>query len=339
MTHPIVGRLVTSALLLLLTAGVASATPATYTRNLSFSTGTESLWGPGQGTASFGASGSAGIPQVTGPFDVQITPGLGVSYDFGASSGTASANVNGSLEAQYDDYLLAPGVASITLDYATSSGGFGTDLGANIDIEGYVDRIPFGSRWDFCFYCAGPTLNTSSSSRPDFGVTRTDTDSISLAGVGPSFLSLASAQMNLNATQRSNLRLDEFTGVMTYENLDTGTNGLLGFALDQASVLDVLLPEAGEWRFGFLDLDLDNTFWSTMGGSLSLDIDVFGVIDESWSFASLDLLDTPRFALDFGELDVASAFSITVPEPGSGWLLASGLVGLAFAGRRRNAAA
>jgi len=94
-----------AAALLLLAASAASATPATFSQGLSFATGSPnpSLWGPGQTSSSFGADGSAGIPQVTGPFGVQITPGLGVAYDFSASSGSVAANVSGTLQANYDD--------------------------------------------------------------------------------------------------------------------------------------------------------------------------------------------------------------------------------------------
>ena len=105
---------------LLLAASAASATPATFSQVLHFTTGspTPSLWGPGQTSSSFGADGSAGIPQVTGPFDVQITPGLGVAYDFSASSGSVAANVSGTLQASYDDRLSAPGTSSIATAFS-----------------------------------------------------------------------------------------------------------------------------------------------------------------------------------------------------------------------------
>ncbi len=336
-SHPFrCGRLVGAALLLLLMTGAASA--ASFTQDLSFQTGSRSLWGPGKGLGSFGADGSAGIPRTTA-FGVQVTPAIGGAYDFSASGGTVSANVNGRLSATYDDLLAAPGRTQVVVDFDPTSGGFSTDLGAQVDITGYVDHIPFGSRWDFCFYCQDWQLDTGSSAAPGFGVTRSGSDSVSVAGVGPSFGSIASATANVNATQTSNLRLDGFTGLLTYTNQTTGTSGVTALALSSASVLDIDLPEVGDWDFGFVGLDLDSTFWSTMGASLSFDIDVFAVVDESWAFASLDLLDTGGFALDFGSQSVASAFTISVPEPGPMFLVASGLLGLAFFGRPRRSLA
>jgi hypothetical protein len=326
-----------AALLLLLTASAASATPATFSQSLSFATGSPkpSLWGLGRTSSSFGADGSAGIPQVTGAFDVQITPGLGVAYDFRASSGSVAVNVSGTLQANYDDRLSAPGTRSIAVGFTPTAGSFSTALGVSADLTGYVDRIPFGSRWDFCFSCQDWSLDTGSSATPGFGVTRSGSDSFSVAGVGPSFGSIASAQANINATQTSRFRLDELTGLLAYENQTTGTSGVAALALAAGtSFLDVDLSEPGIWDFGFLDLALDNTFSSTTGASLTFDIDVFGVIEESWRFAGIDLLDTGGFALDLGKRSIATAFSINViPEPGTVFLLGAGLIGLAVRGR------
>jgi hypothetical protein len=242
--------------------------------------------------------------------------------------------VSGALSASYDDYLLAPGVASIGVSFGPTSGNFSTNLGARANLTGFVHDIPFAGPWDFCFYCKNWALSTSSSSAPGFGVTRSDTDVISVAGVGPSFGSLASAQLSLNATQRSNLRLDDFNGLLTWEHVESGTTGMTPFSTAGTSVLGVMLDQEGTWNFGFADLDLANTFWSTMGASLSFDINVFGVINESWPFSGLNLLNTGGFDLDFAKKNVATAFSITVPEPGTGLLMTIGLSGLGVFGRR-----
>lgn len=312
----------------ILFASVAAATPASYSQALNFSTGTQSLWGPGSGTGSFGASGSAGVPSTF------FTPALGVGYSFSASSGTASASVDGQLGATFDNHLAAPGSATINLSYTPTSGGFSTNLGARADLTGYVHDIPFYGPWNFCFYCKNWSLQTSSSSTPGFGLTRSDTDAVSVAGVGPD-IGVASAQANINATQGANLRLDRFTGILSYTHRDTGTTYTTPFSFAGASVLTANLDMEGMWDFSLLSVDLANTFWSTMGGSLSFDVDVIGLINESWSFASINLLNTGGFDLNFGSKNLLDTFSIYVPEPATGLLLATGLIGLAVAGRRR----
>lgn len=76
-----------------LAATPASDTPMLFTRSLGFATGTQSLWGPGGSTASFGASGSTSIPVGSAR--------VGAGFSAGASSGTASASLNGTLSASY----------------------------------------------------------------------------------------------------------------------------------------------------------------------------------------------------------------------------------------------
>ena len=305
----------------LLASASAHATPATAMQSVSFSTGTQSLWGPGRGTASFGASGSASVPATF------FTPEVGVGYSFGASSGTAVASVGGNVAASYDDHLSAPGTASIQLSYAPTSGSFSTNLGASASLTGFVHDVPFFGPWDFCIYCQNWSLQTGSSATPGFGTTRSGTDAVSVAGVGPN-IGVASATLNLNATQQSNLRLDSLRGVLRATNQTTGTTHLTPFTGAGSSLVGVTLDENGVWDFSLLSLDLGNTFWSTMGAGFSFDIDVFGVISESFPFANVPLLSTGGFELDFAERTVTNLFSITVPEPGTALLLASGLLGL-----------
>ncbi|NNL66290.1 MAG: hypothetical protein HKP30_08615 [Myxococcales bacterium] len=312
---------------LLLLGAASPARAATFTSGLAFSTGTRSLWGPGGGSSSFGGSGSLGT-RLAG-VDV------GAGYDFSATAGTVRANLSGSLVADYAAELALPGVTQIGLDWNGSSGSFSTDLGASAEISAYVHDVPFFGPWDPCVYCQDWSLDTSRSFTSTFGVQRSDTDSFSVAGVGPD-IGVASAQLSLNANQTARFRPDALTGSLRATHRDSGLSKLLGFSLQDVSVLDVDLDEAGIWDFDLLGLDIANTFSTTIGANLSVDLECcFGAIGTSFPFGNVSLLNTPSFALDFGARNLASAFSIlVVPEPGATGLVLLGLGGLLAAGRR-----
>lgn len=319
-------RIAAVALLAFGLAAPAVATPMVYSQALGFSTGTQSLWGPGKTSASFGASGGASVHP---PF----LPEIGGAYNFSASAGTASASLNGTLSASYDDFVHQ-GTTSIGVGFNPTSGSFASHLGASFDVTGYVHDIPFYGPWDFCIYCNNKSLDPSLSYTPVFGTQRSASDSFGIAGVGPD-IGVASAQLTLNANQTTYFRPDSLFGALQYTNRDSGLTRSVMLSLTGTSFLDVNLDQPGIWDFTFTGLDIADTFHSTIGSNLSVDINVIGLIDQSFPFGSIPLLNTPSFGLDFASLGPLSAFSILVPEPGTGLLLVSGLLGLAAFGRRR----
>ncbi len=315
--------------LLLVLASAAHASPMTFSRALQFNTGTQSLWGPGGTTASFGASGSASL------FIPPFGPTVGAGYSAGASAGTVSGALAGSFNASYDDMLALPGVASVGLGFGGVTGSVGTHLGANFNVTGFVHDIPFYGPWDFCLYCAGYSLDSNILLAPTLGTQRTGSDSFGVAGVGPD-IGVANAQLTLNANQTARFTPNAVTGAMTYTHRDSGLARSLLFSLSSVSVLDPILDLPGEWDFVFSGLDVANSFSSTIGANLSIDVSAIGLFSESFPFANVSLLNTPTFGLDFAALAPIAAFSITVvPEPGTLLLLGLGLGGLAASGRRR----
>jgi hypothetical protein len=333
-THRTLSRTLTanvlSAIGLLLALAVpAHALPTSYTRTLQFATGTQSLWGPGGSTASFGASGSASvwIP----PFG----PTVGAGYSAGASAGTVKGTLAGTLTASYDDTLALPGVASVGLGFGGVSGNVATQLGASFNVTGFVHDVPFYGPWDFCLYCANYSLDTNITLAPTLGTQRTGSDSFAVAGVGPDIV-VASAQLTLNANQTARFTPNAVTGAMTYTHRDSGLTRSTLFALSSVSVLDALLDLHGAWDFVFSGVDVASAFSSTIGANLSIDVSAVGLFNESFPFANVSLLNTPSFALDFATLSPFAAFSImVVPEPGTLLLFGLGLGGLAVNGRRR----
>lgn len=318
--------LAAAALLLLVPGGPAGA--ASFTGGLAFSTGNQSLWGPGASSSSFGGSGSAGTT-IAG-VDV------GAGYSFRASSGTARANLSGNLGATYAQELALPGVTRIGLGFTGTSGSFSTALGASASISAYAHDVPFFGPWDPCVYCRNWSLDTSASFTPVLGVQHSGTGSFAVAGVGPD-IGVASAQLTLNANQTARFRSTALVGSLRATHRDSSASQTLGFSLAGSSFLDFDLDQAGLWDFDFLGLDVANTFSTTIGANLSVDLGCcFGAISKSFPFGNVSLLNTPSFGLDFGAKSLLGAFSISVvPEPGSTALVLLGLAGLFVTGRRR----
>lgn len=199
-------------------------------------------------------------------------------------------------------------------------------------MTGFVHDIPFFGPWDFCLYCANYALDPSRSFTPVFGTQVTASDSFGVAGVGPDSV-IASAQLTLNANQTIRFRPDALVGSLGYVHRESGLARSLPFSLSGVPVLDALLDRNGIFDFTFSGLDIANTFSTTIGANLSIDIAALG-LEWTFPFANVSLLNTPSFDLNFATLGAVSAFSIVVPEPGTLLLLGAGLAGLALSGRR-----
>lgn len=320
--------------LALLLASGATALPMTGSWGVDFRANSQSLWGPGGSKADFGASGSLSA----GAF--------GLSYDAGASTGTVSGNVRGTVQASWDDQLAAPGTATVGLRYQGGSSRLSTALGAHLDVTADVSvSVPLVGSVDesFCLFCKDYDLDTSITFNSSLGTQRTGTGSFTGVGFGPNLL-VAGGSVDVDVAQDVKFTPTGVTGLLRATNQSTGSVRGVGFDLADAIGtsfldLDLDLDETGIWDVSLVDLDLVNRFLTTFGLDLNATVwwDLILAGDsKTWNLAGIDLFDSPTFGLDFGKLSPIAAFQIAVvPEPGTLLLLGAGVLGLVRFGRQR----
>ncbi len=300
--------------------------------NLGFTAADQSLWGGGIATG-FREQGNTGGP-------------IGVSWDVGANTGTASGQYNGGLSINYASNLAAPGSTSVTMGFAGSNGYLKSDLGAwvnlgwfvNVDTPWYVP-IP-NIHLNGSLFSKDYGLNIDRSFTPVIGSSFSGQDSFSAynleAGLWPVYVGLS-----LDVIETNTLAVKDIGGHLKYQLSGTSEFGITDFLLGPGGALsvNVNLTEPGTWDFSLIDLTLDNDFATIFGLGLRPYID-YTVGDWSPGTLSFDIYHVKPFELDFNELSYSNVFSIVVgaapvPEPTTLLLFGAGLIGLAGYGRKK----
>ena len=334
--------LTTAGALIALFASMPATAVSTATFNAGFSAN-ESLWSGGP-SAGFDESGGAGVTAA------------GISYSAVANSGTVRANVNGQIQATYDEYVDTPNSATtVRLQFNGGSSNVSSQLGANANVSGYVNfcalRNPFTGN---CITRVDPTfdlldegllLDPSRDFTANLGVASSASDADSAVGFGPNLdlvVGELGAEVNLDLDQTIRLTPSGIDGVLSYTNRNTGQNFLSPFIMGVLDMVEVTTAELGGgiWDFSLLGIDLLNSFRNDIDLELRPTINyIFG----EWpapgaSPLSISLIDE-TFALDFTTLNAVDLFSIevaAVPLPAAFWLFGSALVGFIGYSRRRS---
>ena len=338
-----IGGLVTA---LVLSAG-AQAAPISTQQSLNFSAGSQSLFGPGSGSAGFRTNGMVG------------TNALGFSWDIGASSGRVdSAGFGGRIDYRYDNEVFVDAADRVTFDFQGIPGGsrFATSFGAGIETNWHVLGLTG------CIYCVGETLRVNTSRTSGLDTPHTGSDRATAAGVevGPNILvASATAGVDVDVIQRSTFEATGIRGTLTATNRATGAmrQQSLSIANNAPFTVDLGLDEVGIWDVAMTGLTLSNSFFSSFTAALtpfvqytvgvfcgdpSTDADNgFGCADDGradWDLANLNLGTTQRFGLSFNQLNL-NPFSISVlaPQavPGPSALVLLGMGALVLLRRRR----
>jgi PEP-CTERM motif len=356
MTHFKTPRIFLSALNVFVAAAAlwaispAYAAPMTQNYVVDFSASTQSFWGPGQSSASFAYNYTLG------------STNFGVGFSASASSGTVSANDNGSVSVSYNS-TASEGSVPLTIGYsgASNGGSFHTALGASIDVTAYFP-VPFVGTVPVTITNPGYALNTGATFTPSPPDAPHGSDSFTPAAsaIGPNIGILSGqAGINYNIVQNSTLDINALTGTATATNQTSGHVQTAAFSLGALDTITLDLNEPGIWDVALSDLALSNLFSTNFDLGLQpfieytagINCDPFnpknnglgcvadGALDKT--IASFEFYHNNPFALDFGTNDTPSTFQINVaapatpvPEPSTLSVFGFGLLAL-FAARRR----
>ena len=326
------------------------------TTNLSFSNGSQSIWGPG-GSAAFGGSAY-----------VLGNNTFGVSYSASASSGTVQSTLLSGMSARFTDTVAFDQRSDVQVGFDFFSrdqqvfgvpvpgGTLRTDLGASISVTGHLNTslvgVPIG--WNPTIVDYDYQLETAALFDAEVGARVSASDAFSPASVGigiPSFgIGLSGgAGVDLDVRQTARLDITGVSGFITATHRDSGDRVTQALSLVNASerFLSFDLARAGAWDFSYASLSVLNSFSTQFSldirpfieygvglfcGDLGDPDDNFGCAAEDrliTTLAGIDLFSSPELNLAYGAVNTGTAFSINVlaapiPEPGTMALMLAG---------------